>query len=315
MFSPYLVAATGKAVWFRFLIYVTVFFLIATDVIAEPLPADWLNRTPEALVKRAETVTLSLPYLSGQKDHQVGDIETGFEYFQRLTPGNFFETKLVTTHLGTTQSISYNLSDGKYFLSAKGLLFKMNFEEDYEIEDRLAGSFDIPYSYELLEPKTVGTNECLVVRRKMTGQFLEVFSKELYKNETEQKRLQLTPRVARAIKDFYIRKSDAVIIGYLKRNISGEAVLQDRLPDTLSVGVPISPDEFSVPNKNTAIAVTSFKGMMDLFVKHVSGTQGNGGNAQTKHKRIIVIGSLGLLALIPVVVFLARKWRGREMSS
>ena len=258
----------------------------------------WLHGEAREILTHALTVTSNQPYLSGQKTRLQNDPQNGFAYYQRWVDGQM-ERKRVSLHAGEPQTTTWDLPGGRYYLDSAGLLFKLGYDEDFETEARLAQTIERPHEYRMLEPTMVGTNACVVVRRSMTSALLNAVARELYANKTETDRNTLTPKYVRAIRDFYIRKSDGLIMGELRRNVKGD-LLRDLLCEEISTQA-IPAKVFAVPRMaeaKYAATFDAFTEMSRMNKERLAGTT----RAQTAGRRWTRWLVLGVLTFCAFVV-------------
>lgn len=272
---------------------------------AQLLPEGWSQHiSAEEILAKAKAITESVPYIKASKSKMINDPASGFVIFQRRMPDGKIETKNVRTLHEQTASITYDVSSGRYFIDdANGVPIKDEFESDVEIETRVANSLITPYQYEMLKPDLAGTNNCLVVRSKMSQEMVGAIAKEFHKAIPK-----FDTKYIRTIKDFYIRESDGIIVGYIERTASG-SIMGDRLADTISVGIPIAPEEFLIPKIDTAIKVDSLDSAVAVSITNmVKDTNQKIENHNPFAIRIV----LCVLAIAPIAWFLLRlKFRRR----
>jgi len=289
---------------------------------AQSLPEGWwLQNSPENILTNAQTRTLQLSYFWGKKSPSLIDKNVSFEIFQRKTADGKNEIKNVGTILvrgQPLQNIVYSLESGQYFYSG-GQLTKLDFESIDDIIQRVAATFDRPYEYQMLKSETIGTNECIVVARIMTTPMANAVLDAKYNLTPEQNRVMSRDAVGKAtesMRDYYIRKSDGIILGYLTRNSSGSLV-DDQLCDIIQINVPIPKEEFSLAT-DTAIVTHSWsewtpimhksarKSVDAIIIKTVP---------EARLRRIVVI----VLMIVPsvlflIVIFKKQFWRGSAKS-
>jgi hypothetical protein len=223
---------------------------------AQPLPEGWWQQSSaESVLSKAEAITHNLSYFHGSKGHLLDDQDASIEFFQRKLPSGTVETKYVF-HEGRVLFSDYKLESGRYF-SEYGRIIKCTFEDDQK-EPSLAATLDHPYDYKMMKPEIVGTNDCLVVARIATPQFLEMLTTNYYPGYTpgDKGLLGDLMQFIRSETDIYIRKSDGVVNGEVKKNKSGE-VLIDRLYAVIHVNKPIPDAEFVLPKAPMETATNS----------------------------------------------------------
>jgi hypothetical protein len=225
-------------------------------LVAQPLPEGWWQHSsPESILAKAESVTHGLSYFQGSKAHLLTDRDASIESFQRKLPDEIIETKYMY-HQGRTKFADYKLESGRYF-SEYGRLIKCTFEDDQK-ERSLAAAMSNPYDYRMLKSEVIGTNPCLVVARVATPQFFEMLLTNYYSGYTAGggRALGDLAQFIRSETDIYIRKSDGVIIGEIKRNRSG-TIFSDMLYDVVQINNPIPKAEFELPNVHIEIATNT----------------------------------------------------------
>jgi hypothetical protein len=271
------------------------------------------ENTPEALVAESAEIMARITYLRGSKSRVENDAGKSFEIFQRRLNVGTIESKQVNKRDGRIKSVEYTLADGR-FLDSDGELLKFEYERDHQIEARIARSQPTPYGYELLKPAVVGTNECLVVRRTMTAPMLEAVGAELYHYRTnlnEAQRTALARKSVRAVEDIYIRQSDGVQPGSLRRNLAGE-LLDDRLCDAVTINQPISEAEFVVPNKERAVRIASFQAFGEYLTRQLlkqnSIPKPVSESESMRRKRFAVLASCLLLSVTGGALLARRLW-------
>lgn len=252
---------------FRKLIFL-IWFLPVAGIAAKPLAGDWwLKHSPELVLSNAQDITRNLAFFYAAKQSSPYSritnpfAKTGessrVEFFQRKNTDGSIETKRIIVS-GNYQATNYNLKTGHYYF-VLGQVIKMEFPDGDALEKSIAEKFPHPYEYKLLKPAMVGTNDCIVVARCMTPKFLDTAKSIYYKNYTREQEAAFGGdfrKFVRSETDYYIRKSDAVIIGYTKRNRSGEQ-LEDWLYDKVEIGQPIADREFSLPKGEIKIVRSS----------------------------------------------------------
>jgi hypothetical protein len=278
---------------------------------AEPLHEGWWQDSAEVVLKQAQSTTLKVDFLHTSKARLQDDPQRGFELFQRRTPEGNVETKIVSKRGSRVQSAAYSLNDGKYF-DADGLLRKIGYEEGPEIESRIAGSLPHPYEYQSLKSDFIGTSDCIIVRRTAGKPLFDAMAAEIYRDEKPEKRTMLAAKYLRAMTDFYIRKSDGIIAGYCKRNISGNTLLEDKVPDQVSIGGVIPTQEFYLSRKDSALIVTNVNEATAVMIaqKAKNANVLNEDTKEAKSKRLKVQLVLGCLALVLPIALLLRWLKG-----
>jgi len=272
------------------------------------LPAGWWEQgSAESTLAKAESITHDLSYLRGTEAHLLKDHNSSIEFFQRKNPDGTIETKSVK--YGGRMTTSYKLTSGEYFF-ANGRLIKFGFK-DNQIEPSLAAQFDHPYDYNMLKPTIVGTNDCLIVARIATPRFLQTLVTAYYpENTSGNPLLGDLKNYIRSETDTYIRKSDGVIIGEVKKNKSGD-ILDDKLYDVVQVNDPIPSEEFILPKARMETATNTVQFLKILTNgKHADNLLNS---REIKRIRFVIIGvmviSLGVLFYI-FIRFHRRKTTG-----
>jgi hypothetical protein len=276
-------------------------------VAGQPLPEEWwVQNSPENILTNAQARTLQLFYFWGKKSPSLIDKNVSLEIFRRKTTDGKNEIKNVSTilvHGQPLQNIVYSLESGQYF-SSGGQLTKVDFESIDDIIERVAGTFDHPYEYQKLKSETIGTNECIVVARIMTVPMANAVLDAKYNLTAGQNRVvsrDVVGKFTESIRDYYIRKNDGIILGYLTRNSSGSLV-DDQLCDTVQINVPISKEEFLLPS-GPVIVVHSWSEWTPIMHKSAKKSV----NAiliktapEARLRRIIVI----ILMMVPSILLL-----------
>ena len=138
--------------------------------------------SPDAVWKKAETITSELAFLRGIKRQLKTDPNSGFEHLQRRTADGFVETKIIRKNNKTgRQLVSYHTKDGDWLAVDTGFTAKLELGENADPEGRIAKSTPQPYGYRLIEPVLVETNACIVVSRTMTVPMFEAYLKDFTK--------------------------------------------------------------------------------------------------------------------------------------
>ena len=228
----------------------------------------WLKNPPEMVLSNAQTVTQYLPFLYAKKHGLTSspitnpfakaDTNAGVEFFQRRNADGAVLTKKFTHH-GDFQYVDYHLTSGHY-ASTDGLIIKMEFPDGEEMERPYAAEFGHPYDYKLLKSSAMaGSNDCIVIARVMTPEFLTKMKSVFYKNYTKEQEDAFGGDFRKFIRsetDYYIRKSDAVVMGHVRLNHLGEQ-LEDWLYDQVEINQPIPDSEFSLPQGEVQVAKSS----------------------------------------------------------
>lgn len=265
----------------------------------------------ETLVTNSVTIMSGIKYFRGSKDRVENDPGKSFEIFQRRLNDGTLETKQVNKRAGKIKSSEYHIQNG-WFFDSDGELLKFGYERDYQIEERIAHSQSKPYIYEQLSSKSVGTNDCIVIRRKMSDQMLSAVGAELFQyktNLTDVQRSALFKKNVRAIDDYYIRKNDGIQLGSLRRNAAGD-LLDDRLCDQVIINEPIPDQEFTIPNMEKAVPIASFED----FGAHLTQQflQKNAfrepGSQPTGRKRYMILVTLCIVSLATAGLLARQLW-------
>ena len=190
----------------------------------------------------------------------MGDKNVSLEFFQRKTTGGKIETKLVLTQLMENHprvSDFYDLESGKYEFKAKQLV-KSEYDQPEEFRQKMASKFDHPFNYQMQKSEQVGTNDCIVIARIMSLPFFDAVTAEVYKEFPPELRIPQWKNLMVSgypfERDYYIRKSDGVIMGFREKNKAGLMSDDQELYDTIQVNVPIPDEEFNLPKAPVRIA-------------------------------------------------------------
>ncbi len=272
---------------------------------AQSLPEGWWQHgSSEDILTKAEVITHDLSYLHGSEAHLLSDPNTSLEFFQRQTTNGLIETKTVTSVNGE-KFVSYKLENGDYFF-AESHLIKHNEQGNSQKEIALAEKFDHPYDYKFLKSESVGINDCIVIARIATTQFLQAMRTNFYPGITSKNfgRLGDPIKFIKSETDTYIRKSDGVVVGEVKKNNSGE-ILDDRLLDVVQVDVPIPNSEFELPAIHVAVATNIGQFMQVFGESRRANTPQHLQQAKQSHLILtgIIIISLGTLLILAYFVF------------
>jgi len=250
--------------WVALLILVA---LVKPCLSAEVLPDGWwLQDSPEKVLEKAQAINLDLAFIHGEKSgspfSQITTLNpfaktndnARVEFFQRKNDGGFVETKKFTLN-GKFQWTDYKLKSGDYVFTY-GQLIKTEYTVNDAEEISHAAKFDHPYDFKVLKSETIGTNDCLIIARCMTPQFLAAMKAILYKNSTKEQEAAFGGDFRKFIRsetDYYFRKSDGVTFGLTERNHLGEQ-LEDWVYCNVEVNQPIPDQEFSLPKGEMKIA-------------------------------------------------------------
>lgn len=285
--------------------------LLAGSLMAVGPMADnwWQALMPVDILVQATRTTEAVPCLKAEKAKTVNDPERGFVLLQRRQPDGIIETKKIRMVRGRTSSITFNLGSGRFFVDMENgkptTPIKDEFETDTEIEKRVAAQIANPYHYVLLKPELVGTNGCIVIRSQMSQGMVEALAGEFHKAMPN-----FDVKYIRAIKDYYIRKADGIMLGYLGRTADGR-LMDDRLADTISTEYSLTPGEFEVPNLEKFILATNVNASTLFYASNLLKNNGGEKRVGEATRTIIRIG-LAFCVLAPVVWFLFhakfRRW-------
>jgi hypothetical protein len=276
-------------------------FAVSSFGSLQSLPAGWWQTSsPKELLTTSLSITGDLTYFRGTKAHLLNEPSDSIEFFERKTLDGTIETKRVW-HRGRLTATNYKIKSGRYIWQ-NGRLVKAEFEDDQK-ELSLAAAINHPYDYKMLKSELIGTNDCLVVARIASPQLLQMLTTAYYPGYTAGKpygELGDPTRFIMSEIDTYIRTSDGISIGALKRNKSDE-ILDDRLYDVVEFNNPIPDAEFVLPKapvrsaSNTAqLLHITFEGMH----------RNNSLNSQTTMPvRFVILGAMtvssgALLALL-----------------
>ena len=104
----------------------------------------------------------------------------------------------------------------------------------------------------------------------------------------------------RTTKDYYIRESDGILLGYLERGpASSGKVMNDRLADTASIA-PIPPEEFSVSKVVRPVATKSLDDAGDISTANMI----KAAIQKERRQMIIRFGFMTLVIAIPVALLI-----------
>jgi hypothetical protein len=277
---------------------------------AEPLPEGWWQQgSAESILTKATSITRELSYFQGSKAGRLNDPKASIAFLQRKMPDGTVETKFVSRANGKTLN-DYRLKTGRY-IDFVGVLIKAEFD-DYQREETLSATFSHPYDYKMLPPELVGTNDydCVVVAISDTPEFLQAVVTNYYPEYTPgipKKSEFLGQDLIQYISsetDVYIRKSDGIVIGSVKKNKFGK-VLDDRVYELVRVNEPIPDAEFILPNSpiQTATNETQFGRIIAAAVKHLR-------SPATIIRTLFFIGAIVIPAVI-LYSLTARKFASR----
>jgi hypothetical protein len=291
-----------------------VFFIIWAGVACladQTLPEGWWQQdSPENILTRAQTATANLPSLHGMQTKISNQEGYSAEFFQRKTIDGKVETKRAVYFHEKMQVCTYDLEAGTYFYSNDQLI-KTEYPQNEQIVEPHAKTFIHPYDYKILNSEMIGTNDCVVVARIMTPEFLDVMKDVFYKKgyTVEQRALLGAPEDhIRSENDYYIRKNDAVVMGLLEKNNSGKT-LDDYLYDVVQVNGPALDEEFVLPRIDAIVAPNSdeFSKIVIQRAKELKSLKGSVTEQKIKFKRYTVIGvmaaSFGVMLIAMFIKF------------
>ena len=235
-------------------------FLLATCWFNQSLTAvehaklltDLETLSAQDLLAKAISFTEHQPNLHGFKQQLTtkNSPNESREFFQKQIGSDSFIRKNSLLSKSSPTSTCYDLADGRYY-EFGSMFVKLNCEEWADCQKRLAAQIG-SQAYEKYELKTnisVGTNLCLVVIRyfgpELSKGLLSFFKKESGHD--------LPIKNMIASEEFYIRKSDLLVLGYLGRNSQGD-LRTDELYESVSTTEPI-PITVMYPSKKTIEAV------------------------------------------------------------
>lgn len=235
---------------------------------AQSLPDGWwLQDSPEKVLAQAQATNQGLAFFHGEKFGSTlsqnvnpfakSNDNARVEFFQRRNDDGFVETKRFQLD-GKFQWTNYKLKSGNYVFTF-GQLIKTEFVVDDAEEISNAAKFNHPYDFKILKSEMVGTNNCIVIARCMTPEFLDAMKAILYKNYTKEQEAAFGGDFRKFIRsetDYYFRKSDGVTFGLTKRNHLGEQI-EDYVYHKVEINQPIPDQEFLLPKGETKIAETS----------------------------------------------------------
>src|ERR1700744_4318669 len=156
-------------------------FLKTKCINAQSLPDGWwLQGSPEKVLAKAQAINQGLAFYYAKKIGSPFSQTTNpfgktndnarVEFFQRKSANGSVETKRFTLD-GNFQETDYKLKDGHYvFLLGQMIKTEFVYEDAEEISN--AAKFDHPYDFKILKSEMVGTNDCIVIARCMTPEFL-----------------------------------------------------------------------------------------------------------------------------------------------
>ena len=240
--------------------YSLALFLLATCWFNQSLAAvenaklltDLETLSAQDLLAKAISFTEHQPNLHGFKQQLTikNSPNESKEFFQKQIGSDIFIRKHSLLSKFSPTSNCYDLADGRYY-EFGSMFVKLNCEELSDYQKRLAAQIG-SQAYEKYELKTnisVGTNLCLVVIRYLGPEL----SKGLLGFLKKESAHDLPQKNTTTSEEFYIRKNDLIVLGYLGRNSQGD-LLVDELYESVNTTEPI-PIAVMYPQKNTSDAV------------------------------------------------------------
>jgi protein disulfide-isomerase len=235
---------------------------------AQPLTDDWWRQnSPEKVLAKAQSTNQGLAFFHGEKSGSTSSKITDpfaktnddarVEFFQKRNADGSVETKRAIRD-GNFQWTDYKLNSGDYVFTG-GQIIKTGYTEGQDLEKSVATKFDHPYEFKVLKSEMAGTNNCIVIARCMTPEFLDAIKAVYYQGRTKEEEAAFGGDFRKFIRsetDYYFRKSDGVTLGLIKRNHLGEQ-LEDWVYDKVEINQPIPDQEFSLPKGDIQIAKSS----------------------------------------------------------
>jgi hypothetical protein len=292
---------------------------------SQSLPAEWWTQdSPENVLIKAQLITSNLDYFHGIKTHSIGDKNVFLEFFKRKTASGKIETKIIETQLIENHprvSVFYDLENGKYDFMGKQLI-KSEFETAEGRHQRMALNFNHPYNYKMQKSEWIGTNNCIVVARIISLPFFDAVIAESYKklpndwNYPEIKDLMIKGYPFE--EDYYIRKSDGVIIGFRDKNKAGFMSSDLALCDIVQINVPIPDQEFilpAVPFKNAH----SYFEWNDIVAKLVTAEVTEihikyRGEILSRHYKVLAVIAIPSVLFLSVILWLELRRRNAKVQ-
>lgn len=283
--------------FFRLLLIQLVF---VQGLAAESLPDEWWLRLPaQDVLARAGAITRDLSFYEGSKARLANNPSGSRVIMRRRLADGTIESKTVF-HNGARSLTTFNLKSGTYNF-VHGRLIKLEYERD-QSEPSLAKRFDHPYDYRLMPAETVGTNDCIVVARMVTPEFLQALKATFYPGLNEKDSDSLLGNPADYIRcetDTYIRKTDGVILGEIEKSKAG-TVLYDQLCESVAINRPIPEREFVLPDTHVFTATNEFQQLH--FIASGNADSGVSEAQNDKWIRFVIIGfmvaTLGLFCFL-----------------
>jgi hypothetical protein len=232
---------------------------------AQSLPDGWwLQDSPEKVLAKAQSINQQLDFFhaekSGSTASSITDPFTGTndnertDIFQRKSSDGFVETIKVHVN-GNHQFTDYKLKSGHYFFTC-GQIIKAEFADGDDREKPIAATFDHPYDFKILKSEMAGTNDCIVIARRMTPKFLDAAKANYYKDSTKEQEAAFGGDFRRFIRsetDYYFRKTDGITLGLTRQNHLGEQ-LENLVYDKVEINQPMPDKEFILPKGGVKIA-------------------------------------------------------------
>ncbi len=252
-----------------FLAWLLVIAVLTTQCFgAQTLPDGWwLKDSPEKVLAQAQSINQDLAFFQAEKFGSTlsqnpnpfakTNDNARVEFFQRRNDDGFVETKRFILD-GKFQWTDYKLKSGDYVFTF-GQLIKAEYVVDGGEEISNAAKFNHPYDFKILKSEMVGTNDCIVIARCMTPEFLDAMKAILYKNQTKEQEAAFGGDFRKFIRsetDYYFRKSDGITFGLTKRNHLGEQI-EDYVYQKIEINQPIPDQEFLLPKGEIKIAKNS----------------------------------------------------------
>lgn len=237
-------------------------------------PPEWSKgATPEQILVTADNILNELKYYRGFKSRKVSDPSRSFEAFHRKREDGVIETKTISLKRERGDWVAMYVSkEGKWIQTKDGITGKFEFEDGEDSEKRFAGGIANPYSYSMMPSETMGSNEFLVISRKMSTELFQALYDDMKKGmspEDMNKILSLGHPLESQIQYenvYYIRKTDGISFGRLIKNYNG-AIIDDELFDDVDIHKPISENEIGFNKIKNAPAYKSSSEFKEAVVK------------------------------------------------
>lgn len=198
----------------------------------------------------------------------------------------------------------YTLGSGRYFWQNNKLI-KAQYD-DGKAESDLAAKSNHPYDFKLLESATAGTNDCVIVARLATPEFLEALKYVMFPGSARGNDSLGDPLdYMTAEVDTYIRKSDGIIMGQVTKDRSGE-VKNDKHFTVIEADIPVAGAEFDLPR----VAVETATNVHQLLHIVSSGRHNQAGLTPLEFKlvRYGIVATM-VISLVVLLVFVFLKIR------